>query len=138
VLDGDPALPSKRGNGTAQPSLAHLYCGQTVGWIKMKLGTEVGLGPGHIVLDRDPASCPQKGHSHPIFARVCCGQMAGLVKMPLGSWYGGRPRPRRLCVRRGPRSAERERGHSITQFWPKSIAVKGWMDQDTTWSEGTP
>jgi len=31
----------------------------------MKLGTEVGLGPGHIVLDRDPASCPQKGHSHP-------------------------------------------------------------------------
>jgi len=30
------------------------YCGQTVGWIKMKLGTEIGLGPGHIVLDGDP------------------------------------------------------------------------------------
>ena len=28
-----------------------VYCGQTVGWIKMKLGTQVGLGPGHIVLD---------------------------------------------------------------------------------------
>jgi len=28
-----------------------VYCGQTVGWIKMKLGVEVGLGPGHIVLD---------------------------------------------------------------------------------------
>ena len=26
-----------------------VFCGQTVGWIKMKLGTEVGLGPGHIV-----------------------------------------------------------------------------------------
>jgi len=25
-----------------------------VGWIKMKLGMEVGLGPGHIVLDGDP------------------------------------------------------------------------------------
>ena len=24
-------------------------CGQKVGWIKMKLGMEVGLGPGHIV-----------------------------------------------------------------------------------------
>jgi len=24
--------------------------GQTVGWIKMPFGTEVGLGPGHIVL----------------------------------------------------------------------------------------
>jgi len=32
-----------------------VYCGQTVGWIKMKLGVEVGLGPGHIVLDGDPA-----------------------------------------------------------------------------------
>jgi len=28
-----------------------VYCGQTVGWIKMKLGMQVGLGPGHIVLD---------------------------------------------------------------------------------------
>ena len=32
-----------------------VYCGPTVGWIKMKLGTEVGLGPGHIVFDRDSA-----------------------------------------------------------------------------------
>jgi len=38
-----------------------VYCGQTVGWIKMKLGMEVGLGPGHIVLDGDPV--PAKGHS---------------------------------------------------------------------------
>ena len=35
-------------------------CGQAVGWIKMQLGTEVGLGPGHIVLDGDPAA-PLKG-----------------------------------------------------------------------------
>jgi len=32
-----------------------------VGWIKMALGMEVGLGSGHIVLDGDPASPPQKG-----------------------------------------------------------------------------
>jgi len=31
----------------------------------MKLGTHVGLGPGHIVLDRDPAP-PIKG-AHPNF-----------------------------------------------------------------------
>jgi len=30
-------------------------CGQTVVWSKMPLGMEVGLGPGHIVLDGDPA-----------------------------------------------------------------------------------
>jgi len=34
-----------------------VYCGQTVGWIKVPLGMEVG--PGHIVLDGNPA--PQKG-----------------------------------------------------------------------------
>ena len=32
-----------------------LYCGQTVRPIQMKLGVQVGLGPGHIVLDGDPA-----------------------------------------------------------------------------------
>jgi len=31
----------------------------------MKLGMEVGLGPGHIELDEDPA--PLKEHSPPIF-----------------------------------------------------------------------
>jgi len=38
-----------------------IYCGQTVGWIKMKLGMQVGLGRGHIVLDGDPAPRPQRG-----------------------------------------------------------------------------
>jgi len=40
-----------------------VYCGQTVGRIKLKLGMQVGLGPGHIVLDGDPAPVPQKGRS---------------------------------------------------------------------------
>jgi len=31
-----------------------LLSGQTAGWIKMPLGTEVDLGPGHILLDGDP------------------------------------------------------------------------------------
>ena len=37
------------------------YYGQTVGWINMKLGLEVGLGPGHIVLDGDPPLRHQRG-----------------------------------------------------------------------------
>jgi len=49
-------------------SVTFVHCGQTVGRIKMKLGMQVGLGPGHIVLDGDPALRPPKGHSpHPIF-----------------------------------------------------------------------
>jgi len=30
-----------------------VYCGQTVGWLRMSIGMEVGLGQGHIVLDWD-------------------------------------------------------------------------------------
>jgi len=37
-------------------SVTLVYCGQTVAWIKMKLGMQVGLGPGHIVLDGDSSS----------------------------------------------------------------------------------
>jgi len=44
---------------------------------------EVGLGPGHIVLDADPAP-PPRGTVLQISAHVCCGQMAGWIKMPLG------------------------------------------------------
>jgi len=35
------------------------------GWINMPLGTEVGLGPGHIVLNGDPAPPTQKGAEPP-------------------------------------------------------------------------
>jgi len=42
-------------------SVTLVYCGQTAGRIKMKLGTQVGLGPGHIVFDGEPAPLPKKG-----------------------------------------------------------------------------
>ena len=40
-------------------SVTLVYCGQTVGRIKMKLGTEVGLDAGDIVLDEDPVPSSQ-------------------------------------------------------------------------------
>ena len=42
-----------------------VYCGQMVGWIKMKLGMKVGLGSRHIVLDGNPA--PSKKGTAPNF-----------------------------------------------------------------------
>ena len=35
----------------------------------MALGMEVGLGPGHIVLDGDQVHIPKKGDKAPIFAQ---------------------------------------------------------------------
>ena len=43
------------------PSVTLVHCGQTVGRIKIELGMQVGLGPGHIVSDGDPAPPPQMG-----------------------------------------------------------------------------
>ena len=54
-----------------------------VAWIKMKLGMQVGLGSGHIVLDGNPAPLLQRGTAPQFLAHVCCGQMAGLIKMLL-------------------------------------------------------
>ena len=63
-----------------------MYCGQTVGWIKMKLGIQVGLGPGHIVLDGDPAPPPQRASQ--FSAHICCGQIAAWINMSLGMKLG--------------------------------------------------
>jgi len=65
----------KRGRAPTFRRVFH-YCGQTVGWIKMPLGTNVGLGTGNIVFDADPAPSPMG--QPPIFGLgvyVYCGQM---------------------------------------------------------------
>jgi len=54
----------------------------------MKLGMQVGLGPGHIVFDGDPAPPPLKGHSPQFSPHICCGQMDGWIKIPLGREVG--------------------------------------------------
>ena len=59
-----PPIPKKE----AEPPifgriLAHVYCGQTAEWIKIAVGMEMGLGPGQIVLDGDPAPLPKRGQT---------------------------------------------------------------------------
>jgi len=52
-----------------------VYCGHTVGWIRIPLGTEVGRGQGDIVFDGP--SYPERGTAAlvPHFsAHVYCGQ----------------------------------------------------------------
>ena len=51
--------PSPPKKGIAPQFLAHVCCGQMAGWIKMALGTTVGLGPA-TVSESEPAA-PQTG-----------------------------------------------------------------------------
>ena len=98
VLDADPPpLPKK---GAEPPILGLCLLWPNGGWIKMALGIEVGLGPGHIVLDGDPAPLPKKGAEPPIFSPFLLWPNGWMHQD--ATWYGGRPRPRRHCIRWGP------------------------------------
>jgi len=44
-----------------------VYRGHTVGWIKMLLGRQIGLGLGDIVLDGDPAPHGNGAQQSPTF-----------------------------------------------------------------------
>jgi len=133
VLDG-PSSPSPKG---AQPPIfGHICCGQMAAWIKMSLGMELSLGPGHFVLDGDPAS--PSPISPPIFGPCLLWQNGWIDEA--GTWHGGRPQPRRLCVRWGP-IPSRKRGRSSPPspiFSPFLLWPHGWMNQDATWHEGRP
>jgi len=97
----------------------------------MKLGTQVGLSPGHTVLDGDPAPAPQKGQIPQFSAHTCCGQMTGWIKIKLVMEVGldpgdfvldGDPAPPSL---KGGRAPQKIVGRCL--LWPY-----GWMDQDGT------
>jgi len=101
-------------------SVTFVHCGQTVGRVKTKLGMQVGIGPGHIVLGGDPAPPPLKGHSPPIFGPYLL-RPNGCMNQDV-TWYGGRPRPWRLCVRWGPRPPP-QKGAEPPNFRPLFIII---------------
>ena len=61
---------------------------------------EVGLGPGHILLDGDPAPLPQKGAEPPIFGPFLLWPNGRMDQD--ATWYGGRPQRRGICIRWRP------------------------------------
>jgi len=111
-------------------------CGQTVLRIKMKLGMQVGLGPGHNMLDGDPAPPPPKGHSPPIFGPYPFPPNGRIDQD--STWYGGRPRPgATLCQMGTPLPSPRKGGGQSPQFFgPCLLWPNGWTDQDGTWHGG--
>ena len=66
VLDGVPAPPTRATAPSFQPMAR---------WMETPLGTEVVVGPGHIVLEDGDPSLPTKGEQPPLLfsADVYCG-----------------------------------------------------------------
>jgi len=100
VLDGSHPPPKKRWHSSPQFSV-HVYYGQTALCIRIPLGTEVDLSLGDIELDGDAAP-PDKRTTYPIFSPCLLWQNVSMDQDATG--YGGRPLPRRHCVRGDPAS----------------------------------
>jgi len=115
-------LPSSK-RATAATNFQPMYCGQTAGWIKIPLATEVGLGPGDIALDGYPAPHP-KGCTTLNF-RPCLLWSNGWMDQD-GTWYGGQPRPRPHCARWRLSSPCPEKGPQPppSNFQPMSVVAK--------------
>jgi len=124
-------------DGCSVLSVTFVHCGQMVGWIKMKLGMQVYLGPGHCV--RWGISSPPP--TGPIFdpyllwPNGCMDQDA--------SWFGGRLWPTRLIVRWGPRSPSQKKGAEPPKFSAHAYCgqTAGWikmaLDMDVGLSPAT-
>jgi len=68
-----PSYPQRKWHTHPTQFLAHVYYGQTAGWMNTSLRTEVDLGTGHTVLDVVPAVGERGTAASPLFAHVCCG-----------------------------------------------------------------
>ena len=109
-------------------SVTLVYCGQTVGWMKIKLGMEVGLGLGDIVR-WGPSSSPKGGrNSSPHFSAHVFGQTAGWIKMPLGMNVG--LGPGHTVLDRDPAPPQRKVAQHTPLFYLCLLWPNGWMGQD--------
>jgi len=87
----------------------------------MKLGMQVSLGPGHIVLDGDPAPLP-KGAEPPIFGLCIVANRLDGSRCRLVRRY--MPPPRRHCVKWGRSPPPQGGGTVAPNFRPMSIVTK--------------
>jgi len=91
--------------------------------IKMKLGTQVGLGPWPLCIRWRPSSPPQRGTA-PVFRPISV----------VAKWLDGLRC--HLAWRYQLPFPKRARSPSI--FGPCLLCPNGWMDQDGTWHGGGP
>ena len=78
VQDRDPTPIPK--HGQSPQFSVHVYCGQMAQWIKMPLGTEVGLDPND--------SSPKKDTVHNFWPMSIVAKTAVFIRTPLGTDVG--------------------------------------------------
>ena len=106
-------------------SVTFVYCGQTVAWIKMKLGIDVGLGP--TTLSQIGTQLPLPRGTAPNF-RPDGPKIGGKRWLDQDAiWYGCTLRPRQHCVTWGP-SSPFPKGVQPPIFGLCLLWPNGWME----------
>jgi len=95
---------------------------------------EVGLSPGHIVLDGDSAPLTKKWKQPQFSVHVCCAQMAGWTKMPLRMEVDLVPGD--IVLDGNPVSPQE--GATHPPILAHVLWLNGCMDQGATWYWGRP
>ena len=99
----------------------------------MPLGMEIGLGPSDCSIGAQPPA-ERAQLPHPIFG-LCLLWINSWMDQA-ATWYGGKCRLRRRCVRWGhsfPLKGAQTPVFGSCLLWPN-----GWMDEDATWYRSRP
>ena len=118
VLDGDP-----KKKGRNPKFSAHVYCGQTAGWIKMVLGI-VELGLGQATALASPAPPPQKRYTFPNFCPCLLSPNGWMDPERPTTLYEGRPRPKSCTLWDSTQRHPPKRGTASPNFRPRFIVAK--------------
>jgi len=89
----------------------------------------LGFGPGHIVLDGDPAS-PKRGTAPPVFGLCLLWPNDWMDQDISGTEVDHGPDH---IVLDGDPAPPPKKGHDTPLFGPCLLRPNGWMDQDATW-----
>jgi len=101
----------------------------------MKLGVQVGLGSGHIVLHGKPGSPPAKEPSNFRSISVVAKWLDGSRCHLVGRY---RHRPSNILLDGDPALSSQKGGGAPQVFGPYPLCPNGCMDQDATWHGGRP
>jgi len=110
-------------------SVTLVCCGQTVGWIKMKLGMQVGLGHCHTVFDGTQLPQPPNFRPMSYVAKRLDGSRCHALATEVGLGPGDN-------VRWGPSPPPKKREAQPPIFGTCLLWPNGCMYQDTTWYRG--
>jgi len=118
-----PSYPPQKGTEPPNFRSISIVAKRLDASIKMPLGMEVGLSPGDFIRWGPSCLSPKGGRKTPPIFGPCLLRPNGYMYQDT-TWYGGRPQPRRHCVRWGPMQLSLPYKGTAPNFRRMSVVAK--------------